>query len=219
MDGGYECPEALWNQVDALFSPGVSLVSNFEFEFAVNGIPCFLADASIDGPSLTHPNFHFRKAWISSRPIDESEFYSLAEWIDLSGYGSSRNLALQMDIEGSEWGVILSSLQSTLEQFTFIITEFHYSQASLTKESLKSVSESWRKLLDTHVPVWIHPNNGDFAVPLGSRNRIPTLLEVCFVRRDMARSHLGVFNGKALDIKPLNDKRFRALRGLDWIDH
>lgn len=218
-DGGYECPERVWSQVDALFSPGVSLVSNFEYEFALNGIPCFLADASIDAPSLTHPNFQFRKAWISSRPIDDNEFLSLAKWIEISGYAASGNLALQMDIEGSEWEVILSTPRTTLEQFAFIISEFHYLQTSLSRESLKTVREAWGKLLDTHVPVWIHPNNGDFAIPFGSRSRIPALLEVCLVRRDLAQIHESVAVGGSLDIQPLNDKRFRPLRGIDWLEH
>jgi hypothetical protein len=193
------------------------LVSNFEYEFAQQGIPCFLADASIEGPSLAHSNFHFRKAWISSQPIDEQEYLSLSEWIGQSGYETSKNLALQMDIEGSEWNVFLSAPRSTLEQFAYIITEFHSSQISLSVESVNNVSETWKKLLESHVPVWIHPNNGDLAIPMTAKRRIPPLLEVCLVRRDLAMLHNQDGEDKPLEHQPVNDKRFKPLRGLDWV--
>src|ERR1035441_7551539 len=57
-DGGYLIPNDLAG-VNVCFSPGVSLVANFEADLASRGISCFLADYSVDAPPIINHLFHF----------------------------------------------------------------------------------------------------------------------------------------------------------------
>ena len=50
-DGGYLLPDDL-SGVAACFSPGVAKVADFENQITEKGIPCFLADYSVDKPPL-----------------------------------------------------------------------------------------------------------------------------------------------------------------------
>ena len=59
-DGGYLIPNDIEN-IDACFSPGVSNVANFENDLTKLGIPCFLADFSVENPPFQNPLFDFEK--------------------------------------------------------------------------------------------------------------------------------------------------------------
>lgn len=59
-DGGYLLPSTLL-EPDRVFSPGVSNNMTFEYYFLDKGIPCVLADGSIDEPPIKHPLVQFDK--------------------------------------------------------------------------------------------------------------------------------------------------------------
>lgn len=57
-DGGYLVPDSLAG-VRACFSPGVSTESGFDLACARQGMEVHMADASVDGPAVSHPRFRF----------------------------------------------------------------------------------------------------------------------------------------------------------------
>ena len=64
-DGGYLVPDDLAG-ISALFSPGVADTADFESVFAARGVPCFLADYSVDAPPVSSPLFHFEKKYLGA---------------------------------------------------------------------------------------------------------------------------------------------------------
>lgn len=219
-DGGYLIPEFATAEIDALFSPGVATVATFERHFAEQGVHCYLIDGSVDAAPESHPNITFEKAWLSAKRIDSQKSLTLEEWILNSDYPQSSSLGLQMDIEGHEWGVLQNADQAILMKFKFVTVEFHWMQASSNLSEARTVNECVSKLLRFHSPVWIHPNNGDFAIPLLSKVRYPPLLEVSFVRNDFLRvlSKLSAEKGELFEPESVdNDQRFASLRGVAWL--
>ena len=219
-DGGYLIPHFARGEIDALFSPGVAANASFEMHFAEQGVNCYLVDGSINRTPEIHENIFFEKAWLSANKIDSQKHLTLVEWISSSGYAESRSLGLQMDIEGSEWAIFQSTDSEVLKQFKFITVEFHWLQASSKYQAALVVEDCIKKLLETHSPVWIHPNNGDFAIPLWGSVRYPPLLETTFLRNDL----LTLKGQESDDVKNFrrvgqvnNDQRFVSLRGVSWL--
>lgn len=66
-DGGYILPDD-FDEIKAVYSAGVGFESGFELEFARMGIPCFLADASVSGPAISHPMFAFKREFLTPEP-------------------------------------------------------------------------------------------------------------------------------------------------------
>ncbi len=175
-DGGYVVPKEIF-EVKALFSPGVAQSSDFELEFASRGIPCFLADASVERPPVDHHNFRFLKRFIGAK--SNGDFISMADWINASGAGSS-NLALQMDIEGAEWDVL--QVSGWLSSFRFLVIELHdlekvwfRTDAPRLLSALRNVSKDFECVLTVGNNFGPLVEFGDFA--------FPKTVEVTYVRR------------------------------------
>jgi hypothetical protein len=64
-DGGYVVPNDL-DEINACYSPGVSFVSGFEEDCSKRGMEVYLADASVDGPTIQNKRFHFTKKYIGA---------------------------------------------------------------------------------------------------------------------------------------------------------
>jgi hypothetical protein len=59
-DGGYLIPDDL-EDVTACFSPGVGDRATFETSLIERGIPCFLADGSVDGAPINGENVCYQE--------------------------------------------------------------------------------------------------------------------------------------------------------------
>lgn len=181
-DGGYLLPDDL-DGIVACFSPGVALSSSFELEIAEMGIPCHMADYSVDGPAQHHKLFTFDKKFLGGR--DFGNFVRLDSWMDSYKYGNG-DFLLQMDIEGSEYDVILSTPIEILEKFRIIIIEFHYLESLITFAGGKLISLAFSKLLEKFEIVHIHPNNCRDPIYYKSYI-IPPIMEFTFMRKDRVK--------------------------------
>lgn len=227
-DGGYLLPIGAGSRITAVFSPGTGDKVDLEAYFADQGIQVHLLDGSMDKPPFEHKNFEFERAWLVSKKsvYGEAETLEAAKNYDLESWVSSRqsdaansspnHLLLQMDIEGHEFGVISEVSQNTLEKFEVILVEFHWRHASLKIRDLTNVRTVFNKLCHNHSVVAISANNGDFAIPFWGGRRIPVFFEVTFLRRG---SELFETKGEEKVELTLNDKRFRPLKGVDWLEY
>src|SRR5882672_11550397 len=105
-DGGYLLPDDL-EGIQYCFSPGVGASVDFENHLALLNIKSFLADYSNDWPPVERPEFTFDKKYLGANNTDA--FFTLEAWKEryLSNYKG--DLLLQMDIEGYEYEVLLST--------------------------------------------------------------------------------------------------------------
>lgn len=183
-DGGYLIPDRVLTSVDYCFSPGVSDTANFEDELATTyGIQSFLADASVATAPIANDNFHFTRRFLGSEVSDD--FMLLGEWIKNSIEDSSEDLLLQMDIEGSEYDVLINEDESTLERFSVLIIEFHYLRDLFDKRCLAMISSVFEKLYRNFSICHVHPNNCCGIIQLGGIE-VPDVIEVTFLRNDLA---------------------------------
>lgn len=178
-DGGYLIPNDLVG-IDSCFSPGVSSVADFENDLTKKGIKCFLADFSVDAPPIKNELFDFEKKYIG---ISNNEFYiTLENWIELKA-SNKIDFILQMDIEGSEYAVILNTAEFFFSKFRIILIEFHGLDQIFTKKGYEFIRPVFSKLLKNFDIVHIHPNNCCGT----ARHKdivIPRVMEFTFLRKD-----------------------------------
>ncbi|OAN46561.1 hypothetical protein A6A03_12160 [Chloroflexus islandicus] len=183
-DGGYLVPDDLAGIV-ACFSPGVGPISEFERACAERGMRVFMADASVDGPATPHPAFQFSKLFVGA--LNTDQFITLEEWVHQSLPDEpAADLLLQMDIEGSEYEVLLATPPALLNRFRIIVAEFHHLDQLFNKWFFHTAGRALEKLLQTHACIHIHPNNRRGIVQLGDIT-IPPTMEFTFLRRDRLR--------------------------------
>lgn len=179
-DGGYLLPNDLGG-LGAVLSPGVADTAGFEEFFAKRGVDCFLIDPSVDRAPVAHEKIFFEKLALGAETSSAGvQSVSLNDWV--ASIETDRDLLLQMDIEGSEWEVLLSSDYQTLKRFRFMVIEFHNLPMIFNKAGRIVVQSVMKKILQSHVPVHAHPNNccGIFT---SRRVSVPLMLEVTFARK------------------------------------
>jgi Methyltransferase FkbM domain len=195
-DGGYLIPNALAG-IEACFSPGVSSVSEFEKDCAELGMQVFLADKSVSGPAYNHNLFKFKKKFIGA--IENEDFMTLENWVDSSLPDNSSDLLLQIDIEGYEYEVFLSTPRNVMQRFRIIVGEFHKLDQLWNKAFFRIASSAFEKILQTHSCVHIHPNNACAPIKLDGLI-IPPVMEFTFLRKD----HIAEFSYQTSFPHPLD---------------
>lgn len=179
-DGGYLLPDD-FSGVAACVSPGVAGECGFDLDMAGRGLEVYMTDASVDGPPVANPKFHFSKLFLDT--------YNSETTIRIDDFCQNicdgRDLVLQMDIEGAEYRVFNSMSDALLGRFRIIVLEAHNLDALFTPFGFSEMSSIFSRLLRTHSIVHIHPNNAGRIVSFGSI-QIPKVLEFTFLRRDRA---------------------------------
>lgn len=181
-DGGYLIPDDLVG-LDACFSPGVGPVCSFdEALMTMHGVPCFMADASVDGLPIEHPLADFEPRFIG--PHAREDTWTLTGWLDRKVPPGATELALEMDIEGAEWAVLSETPDSTLVRFRWLAIEFHHLGHWLTHPGTLAMADGlFARLAHHFFIVHAHPNN-DAGMEVLHDVEIPRVLEVSFLRRD-----------------------------------
>lgn len=180
-DGGYLVPDDLAG-LTALFSPGVDQLADFEADFAARGVPCFLADHSVEAPPISSPLFRFEQRNLG--PKTTAVDMTLDEWV--SRCAPEGDLALQMDIEGAEFAVLLAASAETLRRFRFIVVELHGLHDLWRPGPLAIINQLADRLLADFDVVHLHPNN--FLPPQGQGVLlVPPILELTLLRKDRIR--------------------------------
>jgi hypothetical protein len=178
-DGGYLLPDDL-NGLVACFSPGVSETITFDLEIMERGIPCFLADASVDGLVQDHPLATLDKLFVG--PRTEGDFISLDDWV--ARYAPPEgDMLLQMDIEGAEYDTLQATDEKTLGRFRIIVLELHGLHRVFRPEKLQDYRAVMGKLLRQFKVVHTHVNNVSRMVSAAGIDVAP-LLELTLLRND-----------------------------------
>jgi hypothetical protein len=178
-DGGYLIPNDL-DDVEFCFSPGVSELADFEADLARRGIKCFLADYSVEAPPFSNRLFDFEKKYLGPKETDI--FMTLESWVRRKA-GNGRDMILQMDIEGAEYGVIFDTGSEMLRRFRILVIEFHSLEKLSDPAAFELINLAFTKILKDFAVVHIHPNNC-FAPVQYMDISIPPLMEFTFLRRD-----------------------------------
>jgi hypothetical protein len=180
-DGGYLIPNDLEGLV-ACFSPGVDVKSSFEADLAARSIPCYLADASVNGPPTVNPLIHFQKKFVGV--VEDDTTITLEKWVNENAPGDG-DLLLQMDIEGAEWPVMLNVSDSVLMRFRIVVLELHGMERLLDPFAFDVIAATMNRLLTCFHVVHLHPNN-HIPPHRGAGLTLPRDMEITLLRRDRA---------------------------------
>ena len=144
-----------------------------------------MADKSVEAPNLSIPKtqYSFIKKHIGVS--DNEEYISMDSWVNQGLENKSSELLLQMDIEGSEYYVILNMSHSLMNRFRIMVIEFHFLEMLWNVEKFDLLSTVFDKILETHICVHIHPNNHS-AHMVKEGIEIPPFAEFTFIRKDRA---------------------------------
>jgi len=154
-DGGYLIPNDLEN-IEICFSPGTSDNCSFELDLAENyGITSYMCDWSVNNSPIIHNKLNFLKKYLGV--INDNKYIRLENWFE--SIMPQKECILQMDIEGSEYNVILDTKDEILSKFRIIIIEFHNLDMLFNEFSNKIISAVFEKILNNFRVVHIHPNN------------------------------------------------------------
>jgi hypothetical protein len=179
-DGGYLIPDDL-DGIEYCFSPGVSDTAAFEDELANRNIRPFMADYSVAGPPVARPEFVFDRKFIGAS--DHGAFMTLSTWKDKYLNGYPGDLLLQMDIEGGEYEVILSTPAALLASFRIIVLELHSLERLFDPFAFGIMKSCIEKLLNHFYVVHAHPNNCSGMLRHNDLE-IPEVMEMTFYNRD-----------------------------------
>jgi hypothetical protein len=195
-DGAYLVPDSL-DGIAACLSPGVRNSKKFEDELANEyGIRSHLLDFSSDLEKFSTPLIEgmqtFTKKWLGA--ASDPTTVTLAEWIAEAEPEPSKDLMLQIDIEGAEWPILRDVDVEVLRRFRVIVIELHklddiFSNPALFQEK---AAEALDKLRGVFTAIHAHPNNccGSSPKLFGSGMRIPRTFELTMVRTDFLETAL-----------------------------
>jgi hypothetical protein len=178
-DGGYLVPDDL-EGIEYCFSPGVSTVADFENHLADLHIRSYLADYSVTSPPINRAEFTFDKKFLGSS--DKGIYFTLASWKAKYLKDYTGDLILQMDIEGSEYEVILSLPDSLLDQFRILVIEFHHLDRLFDPFAFRLISSCFERLCESFHVAHIHPNGYDGSLRYGDLD-IPRSMEFTFINK------------------------------------
>jgi hypothetical protein len=117
----------------------------------------------------------------------DDEFTTLDNWVTSSLPETDCDLLLQIDIEGYEYEVFLSTSGTLMRRFRIIVAEFHQLDQLWSWPFFKLAGRAFDRILQTHTCVHIHPNN--FFRPLQKQGlSIPRAMEFTFLRNDRLES-------------------------------
>jgi hypothetical protein len=183
-DGGYLMPDD-FDGVAYCFSPGVGKVATFEQDCISRGIPCFLADWSVDSPPPYLRGYSFLKKFVGAYNDDRT--ITIDDWVNTCLPNDFKDdLILQMDISGAEFETILAISINTLKRFRIIVVEFHNSEALRSRAFYKIYYSAVKKLRSEFESVHVHPNNCCVIADIAGA-KIPRVFEVTFLRKDRVK--------------------------------
>jgi len=183
-DGGYLLPEIL-HKIKYCFSPGVGPTSSFEKDiFIKHNIKSFLLDATVNKENVDTTIFDFDSLLLGNRTFDNK--ITLYDWVSNKVKPNEDNLLLQMDIEGSEYDVLIETSEIFLQRFACIIIEFHNLLDLFEKSGFRLINSTFEKIYKAFAISHVHVNNGgQFKVI--DKIGIPSTLEVTFVNRKILK--------------------------------
>jgi len=183
-DGGYLVPDIL-NKIKYCFSPGVGPTTSFEKQLKKYNIISFLVDGTVEDPSNKSIKYDFIKKNLNT--FNNNKNITLKKWIiSKLKYKKDYKLILQMDIEGSEIGVINHTSRNILKRFKIMVIEFHYFQSLALEWGCKTYEKAFSKILKDFVICHIHPNNCCGFSKI-NHYKIPNVMEFTFINKELVK--------------------------------
>lgn len=208
-DGSYVIPDCL-DDVDGIVSLGCGQNILFEEEFfSRTGLKAVIVDSQDNFPlNFTSAPHTFIHGWIGDfvHPIDKQiPIFDLIQVLSITGNSGLKNGVLKIDIESSEYSLLLRTDSEILRKFKIIIIEFHrLNEIKISSNFRRFVDEIMRKLANDFVICYFHPNN---AVDYFKVNNtyFPSCIEVTFLRKEIMPLNRMMYSEQLRELEGVND--------------
>ena len=120
------------------------------------------------------------KNWFSRRSQKSFNLKTLNELLIENGHTQEKNMILKIDIEDNEWDTLNEISDSVLNQFKYIIMEFHFWKI---EQYLGLYMNCLKKLMKFHQIFHIHCCNCIKLLILGD-NPICNTIEVSYIKKE-----------------------------------
>lgn len=179
-DGGYVMLNSFAGLAGAI-SLGIADDASWDTDIADRGIRVLQYDPSIQVSPVRHPLVSFEPLRIAS--VNYTGATSIASVLQCHlPEDATDDLLLKMDIEGSEWDVVLGMSDKILRRFRQIVCEFHNLDRLTNPDFGSRAKAVFETLTRNHFVCHVHGNNcGNFVS--AANVPIPESLEVTFASR------------------------------------
>ena len=177
-DGSYVLLNDFKN-IKIAYSFGIERKIQFDKHLADIGIDIYMYDHTIDSLPYNNSKFHWKKIGISGKNKSNKSLKSLEGLIIENGHSSEENMILKIDIEHAEWESLKDLPYKILNQFKYIVIEYHFKNDKPLNETVLYYNVI-KKLYKTHQVFYLHCQN-PYRISYFGNNRICSSLEVSYV--------------------------------------
>jgi hypothetical protein len=184
-DGGYVMVEA-FDAVGAI-SIGIGGNVSWDLDVAKRGLPIGMFDPTIAAEPTVVIGGTFHRIGLGTPEQASASGLALeplARLLELANAPATGDLILKIDIEGAEWDALADV--DDFARYPQIVLELHDIGRLADADSAVNVLHLLRAIQATHLPVHVHANNEAGLAAFGAY-WLPEVLEVSYVRRDLAR--------------------------------
>ena len=201
-DGGYILLDDI-NNIRIAYSFGISKEISFDKELADRNIDIYMYDHTIKRLPFENQRFHWKKIGLSGIITNNTNLKTLPELLKENGHYKEKDMILKLDIESYEWEVFQNLSNQILNQFKYIVGEFHFS-----RNPKFNYSNILKKIQITHNIFHLHCNNCGRIISLDGY-KICNLLEISFIKKAGYKfdKNNAIFPIKELDYKNCRKKR------------
>ena len=160
---------------------GISYTIYFDKSLADKGIDAYMYDHTINQLPYKNPKFHWKKIGITNESKKSDNMKTLIDLLKENGHLKEKNMILKIEIKSNEWRVLKELTPNILNQFKFIIMEFHFDKMS---KKYDLYLECLTKLAKDHQIFHIHCCNCGKLVDLVGDNPICEIIEVSYIKRE-----------------------------------
>ena len=175
-DGGYILLDDLKN-IKIAYSFGISHEISFDKELADKKIDVYMYDHTIKSLPFENSRFHWKKIGLSGIISNKTNLKTLPELLKENGHFKENDIILKIDIESHEWEVFQNLPTNILNQFKYIVGEFH-----ISKQKKFNYYNILEKLELTHQIFHLHCNNCGKIIELDGY-KICNLLEISLIKK------------------------------------
>ena len=136
-------------------------------------------DHTINSLPYENPKFHWKKIGLCGKGKQYENLKNLEELIAENGHINEKNMILKMDIEFWEFESIIDLKEDTLNQFKYILVEYHFFKGEKQYDNL--YYNVLKKISKTHQSFYARCNGDRAHIVQFGNNRICQIIEVCYI--------------------------------------
>ena len=152
-----------FKDIKIAYSFGISNMIQFDKSLADRNIDVYMYDHTIQQLPYTNPRFHWRKIGITGKNTTNQELKSLEELLTINKHTFEKNMILKIDVEHCEWDSIKDLPDNILNQFKYILIEYHFRFENETKLYYQVL----KKIGKNHQVFYLRCNNRSKIIMLG----------------------------------------------------